>query len=455
MAENPNKANLIAKILFIAGGIILFIVLVIFVFRVVPKAISGLSNLGSGVRGIFSSEEIKITTESDMVEVQTPTAVSFEYTPEKEGQYYVSYACADGLFFDIQSKDGPKRIVCDVPLKLGSSINSISLVPIFTESNTFVDSKISISYKDTTGKTLASGTKLITIAEDVNMDVADKTENPYTNNGTLAGSNVTTKPLEAVKPPVVSQPTTTYTTPVAVRSTKDLTITYISPIDSKSAFVMYVYNYGNTATGPWEFSYTDAENPSRTSLSPIQASLGGGQGLAITVGFDGQDNARQTINVMLDPSNRIVESNKTNNSKSVIISGNTNSKNNSGNSNNDADLIITSMEVGRISGSRFVKDDEIDEDDTAAVRFVVKNEGGESTGSWRFEIDNLPYDRNDTYKSKSYSSLRPGQSIEIVADFEGVDEGRYTLRIKVDSDDDVDEERENNNTKTETLEVSR
>ena len=232
---------------------------------------------------------------------------------------------------------------------------------------------------------------------------------------------------------------------------------YLGAIDSQSTFVIHVYNYGNTATGPWEFSYTDAENPSRTVLSPLQGSLGAGQGLAVTVRFDGQDNSKQTVAITLDPSNKISETSESNNTGSVVITGDSSDSNNSDNSydsKDDADLIITSMEVGRISGNRFSEDDEIDEDDTAAVRFVVKNQGGESTGSWRFEIDNLPYDNDDMYRSKSYSSLKPGQSIEVVADFDQIDRGRYSIKVEVDSDDDVDEEKENNNTKSKTLEVN-
>ncbi len=449
MADNSTKANLIAKILFIAGGILLFIVLVIFIFKMIPVAISGLSNMGSGLKGLVSKDEIKISTETDVVEVKTPVTLSFEYDSTNPGQYFISYECVDGFFFDIQSKDGPKRIVCETPFKLGSNIRAISLIPIFTDSNTFADSNITISYKDEAGNTLATGEKIITVQGDKTSTTANE-ENPFESNGSLAGSNVTTKPIPASTPAPAYTPTTSYVTP-----TKDLTVTYISSTDSRSSFVMYVYNYGNTSTGPWEFSYTDAENPSRTILSPIQASLARGQGLAITVQFDGQDNSRQTIEVSLDPLNKIKESNESNNKTSVVIVASSNSNDDDYDSNDDADLIITSMEVGRISGNRFVEDDEIDEDDTAAVRFVVKNQGGESTGSWRFEIDNLPYDNDDSYRSKSYSSLRPGQSLEVIADFDGIDEGRYSIKVEVDSEDDVDEEKENNNTESETLEVNR
>jgi hypothetical protein len=458
MADNPTKANLIAKILFIAGGIILFIVLVLFIFRIVPVAVSNLSNftsnIFSGINRGNTDEEIQVTTDNDTVDVQNPVLVSFVYEPgDVVGQYHVSYSCVDGLFFDIQSKDGPKRIICDTPLRLGSNINAISLTPLFTKQIGFVDSTLTISYRDAQSNILASGTKTITIKED--EATATPEENPYEVNGTLSGSTVTTTEVTPVK----TTPTTTYTNPTTgtyTQPTKDLVITYIAPSVYDSSFVMYVYNHGNTPTGPWEFTYTDAENPSQLLLSPVQASLGKGQGLAVTVRFDGQNNSRQTIFVVVDPYNRIAETNESNNSASVVITGDPSGSNGGGsyNPNDDADLVITSMEVGRLSGSRFIEDDEVDEGDSAAVRFVVKNKGGESTGSWRFEIDNLPFDEDDTYRSKSYSSLRPGESIEIIVEFNNVDEGRYSIRVEVDSDDDVDEEDESNNTKSRTLEVN-
>ncbi len=455
MSDNSTKANLIAKILFIAGGIILFIVLVIFIFRMVPIAISNIANIGStvttSIKKTFSGDEIKISTESDVIDIKNPFIVSFEYTPvESTGQYYISYNCIDGLFFDIQSKDGPKRIICNTPLKLGSKISSISLAPVFTKTNNFADSIINITYKDTDGNTVASGSKTITIKSGESSEENISEENPYEASGAFSGSELITQPIEDKTITNTTKPST-YT-----KSTKDLVLTKISPTNADSSFVINVYNYGNTSTGPWEFSYTDAENPSRTILSPIQASLKSGQGLAITVRFDGQDNSKETINVVVDPNNKISETSESNNSGSTTITGDSSNYNNDNdyNSNDDADLVITDIEVGKLSRNNFIQDSEINDDDTAAIRFIVKNQGGESTGSWKFEINNLPYDYNETYESKSYSSLKPGQSIEILADFDGIDEGRYSIEVEVDSDDDVDEEKENNNTESETLEVS-
>ncbi len=449
MAENSNKANIIAKTLFIAGGIILFIVLVIFIFRLVPAAIS---NIGSGFSNVFSKNAISITTDSTTVESEKPFILSFEYKGKKEGQFYVSYECADNLMFDIQSQDGPKRIICDRPLRLGNDVTSISLVPLFAVENTSTKNEVIISYKDANEKNIAQSSINLKIQSKgaITTEEVTKKENPYNVNGSLAGSTVTSSTIpQSTQTPII--PKTSYT-----GSTKDLRVTYISVTDSPSTFVMHVYNYGNTPTGPWDFAYTDAEEPSRTVLSSAQGSLAGGQGIAVTVRFDGQKNSTQTISVSLDPLNKINESNESNNSSSVVIQGkSSNSSNGSYNSNDDADLVITSMQVGRISGNRFVEDDEIDSDDTAAVRFVVKNEGGESTGSWRFEIDNLPYNNQDSYRSSSQRSIQPGQSLELIIDLDNIDDGRYSIRVEVDSDDDVDEERENNNTKSETLEVNR
>ncbi len=104
-------------------------------------------------------------------------------------------------------------------------------------------------------------------------------------------------------------------------------------------------------------------------------------------------------------------------------------------------------------GSRFVEDDEIDEDDDAAVRFVVVNRGGETTDEWRFEITNTPYDSDDDYRSSRQDELRPGESIEIIVEFENPDEGRYNIEVEVDSEDDTDEENERNNDEKERLKV--
>lgn len=467
MSDSPTKANTIAKALFIVGGAILFILLLIFILRLVPVAISNISNIGtslkSSITGVFGTDEqIKLTTNTDTLSSGSPLIINFEYKPEQDGQYFVSYTCSEGLFYDIQSLNGAKRIICNSPFKLGSNISAISIVPVVTKANIFIDSTLTIEYKDLQGNPIAKGTKLVTIKNEGN-EVSNATstqDNPFDiHTSSTSTPSVTSKPVTnkpANTKPQTSKPSQTHTT--YVTPTRDLTLTQIFPLEDKSTFIFYVYNYGNTAIPTWNFSYTDAQNPSQTILSAPQSALGAGQGLALIVKFDGQQNSNQTVFVTLDPYNQIPETSVSNNSASVVISGdrtNSNSGNDSYNSGDRADLTIDEFLIGRKSGSRIDERNEIDTDDTAVISFVVKNKGGEATGSWRFELTDLPYDNDDSYESKSYTSLKPGESIEVVLEFEGVDYGNYNIELKIDSTNDVREESERNNSDSRSLRVRR
>lgn len=456
MADTTNKTNRIARTLFIIGGVILFIVLVIFIIRLVPMIVSGVAHVGSSFGNSSKNEEtIIVTTDKEVIENEESTLVSFEYTPETEGQYFVSYSCIDGLFFDIQSSNGPQRIICDTPFRLGSNINAISLIPVLTQPNSFIDSTLKIEYKDARNNSLAHGTKLVTInstaTASTNTTTEPTTTNQFDANNTLAVSTVTSSPA-----PTTTTNTQTPSTPtVSVQPNRDFALTQIFPLANQSAFTFYTYNYGNTATGPWTFTYTDAENPSQTLLSPVQASLAPGQGLAVTVRFDYQVNSSQTIVVMVNPTNQIPETNRTNNTGTVTIAGPT-SSNTGGwyNSDDRADLTISSMEVGRVSNGRFVATSSIYDSDRGAIRFTVFNQGGTRTGTWRFEVDDLPYNSSQrTYSSPSQSSLAPGEYRDVLVEFDGIITGRFNPEVFVDSRNDVREEQENNNKESRRLTV--
>lgn len=456
MAETTQKRNFIARTLFIIGGLILFIVLVVFIFKLIPILVSGLgSTFGFKPQ---TKESIIVTTDTEIIKNQTPVVVSFAYEPTQMGQYFVTYSCADGLFFDIQSSDGPRRIICNTPFKLGTNINSIALMPVLTKANSFVDSTLKIEYKDVQNNLVDTGTKTITItSEGSSMTNATSTpNNPFDLNAPLAGSTVTNTALPAQ---TTTQAPTQSQTPRPVASpTRDITVTAIYPLANQSTFVMNVYNYGNTATGPWTFTYTDAENPSRTILAPMQGSLGAGQGMAITVRFDGQVNASQIITVMLDPYNQIAETNNANNTATVTITGRTSGYNpnptDPHNPNERADFVITSIEVGEMRNGRFVQNSTLDRQDRGVVRFTVQNRGGQSTNSWRYEVRDLPLTSGDrTYRSPTQASLRAGEYRELYVEFDGLREGRYNIEVIVDSDNDTREEREGNNRESRRLDV--
>jgi hypothetical protein len=374
MAEKSSILGTITKIIFIGGAIVLFALLAILIIRWVPKALNGVANIGSSFSStIRGGETIDVNINQQEINSGESFVISFDHSPTVPGEYYLTYSCEDSLIFDIQSTNGLKRILCNAPFKLGQNIEIISLVPTLGKKNVFVDSNIKINYKDfENNDEVAYGESMITIK---NTDGSNTASNPFDAN--FAGSTVTSAPVD--------DSTTTQTPKIGGNTVApdyygnaDLTITNIARTQGDSALSFTVYNYGTKPTGNWYFSYTDAENPSRTLTSPIQPSLNPGQGLLTQIRFDSQRYDNQVVTIYLDSTNSVYESNESNNRSSVTIDGRNSSYRYNYDDDDDADLVIEDLEVGRMSGSRFTEDDEIDEDDDAAVRFTVRNRGGES-----------------------------------------------------------------------------
>ena len=92
MADNSTKANNVAKILFIVGGILLFVILAIFIVRLVPVAISNISNfasnIGTNIRSAISDEDIV------SLEIPTGKPIVYELADDLsvERRYYLGEA---------------------------------------------------------------------------------------------------------------------------------------------------------------------------------------------------------------------------------------------------------------------------------------------------------------------------------------------------------------------------
>jgi hypothetical protein len=462
MSENTSLIGKITKYLVIGGAILLFIFLAFLIIRWIPSAVSGIANIGSSFTDRGSGDEIDVSLNRSEVLGDESFVVSWKYNPTEVGDYFIRYSCEDSLLFDIRSQNGDKRVICNTDFKLGDNLNSISLIPRFGKTNSLVDSDIEISYKTIDGGEVSSGKKIVTVQ---NTSVTDNKDNEFNaSTGNFAGSRVESTPVDSTGSqedrndslPTGRQETQNTISTRVASSPADLQISNITNLgNSRLSFV--VRNVGGRSSGNWFFSYTDAKNSSRILTSPLQISMRPGQGVLLTVRFDSQDSSSQLVNIKIDSTNAISESNESNNSASVFMTGQTNGNrsSNSGNfdRNDDADFVIDRLEVGRLSGSRFIENNKIDKNDDAAVRFVVRNRGGETTNDWRFEIRNLPYNRNKTFESKRQNKLRPGEEREFVVEFENPDEGRYSIRVEVDSDDDTDEENERNNDESERLEV--
>lgn len=456
--SNTTTKSILGKILFVVGIIIVLIVLAFLIISFVPRIFGGLANIGTSIENVFKKDEISVTTSDVSLNNGDRFVINWESNINKTGLYNISHSCVDNVTVDIETTVGVRRMICGDTFTLGPNAGSVTLVANLKKENAFSDIPVTISFVDENSKTLASGTVVVTIQNgDPNagtgisaqpVEQEDETDNntSNTNTGSTRTSTTNTQPRTVVYTPTVTGPA-------------DLAISNIAAFGNNQ-IVFTVTNKGGRASGNWTFNYSTPTEPKQTISSPLQISLGPNQSILYTVTFNAKSAGNQSVVVQIDPNNLISELSETNNVGTVTISGNafgggSNNNNGSYDPRDDADFIIQNLEVGRISGNRFIEDDNAEDGDDIAIRFIVKNQGGDETEDWRFEIEGLPYDDDDNFRSREYDSLRPGQSIEIIVEFENIDEGDYEIEVVVDSEDDTDEESESNNDDSVDLEVDR
>lgn len=458
MSDTTTK-SFIGKILFVLGIIVILIILASLIIRFVPKIFGGLANIGSSIGSILSKEEINVTSSDISLTNGERFVVSWSSNIKKTGLYNISHTCVDGVTIDIETLNGTRRLICGDYFTLGQSEGSVTLIASLKKENAFQDIPVSISFIQGE-KVLASNNVVVTIQ----------------NGDPNSGTGISASPVEqientpattpAVKP--TTQTTKTYQTTTYKPKTVVYTQTATGPADltvsnmaliGNNKVVFSVSNKGGRTTGNWTFNYNTPTDPKQTLASPLQPSIAPGQTILYTLTFNAKSAGKQTVVVQLDPNNQVSESSETNNVSSISLTGSAfgegsnTGTDTSHNSEDDADFKISNLEVGRISGNKFVEDDSAEEGDDVAVRFIVKNIGGENTDDWKFEIKNLPYNNEGSYKSKEYNKLRPGESIEVIVRLDNVDEGDYEIEVLVDSEDDTDEESESNNDDSVDLEV--
>jgi hypothetical protein len=423
MAEDkPSLARtLVGKILFIVGVLILLGFLAWAVLKIVPKVVSSIAGVGGAVSGVFSSSEVSATVAPQTVETGEDAQLEWSYAGKEPGSFSLSYDCEDGLTLSMQNGGSTKTLICETEYSLGTKDGDAILTPKLSEDEALVDIDLRVVFENADGKRLGEDRALLTVtAGGEDQGEAEEGEEAATE-GTVE----------------TSKPTPTTGTPVYTSGPADLAVIDYA-IDSNDRLQFVVLNQGGRSTGQWYFTYTTPTTPRETFSSPAMASLNPGDSLRVNVRFGEVESGSHTVEVMVDPYGHVAETTEANNRFTVSVRG---SGSSNGGGNDDANLEIDELESGRLDGRTFREDDEIDENDEAAVRFVIENTGDEDTGSWRYEVT-LP---GDDYRSGRQDSLEPGESQEIILGFDELDEGTYTIKVEVDSDDDVDEEEEGDN----------
>lgn len=434
MAENTKKQNIFLKILFIVGILILLIILAWGVIRFIPFLFNGFASVGQLLNSPFKSNQIALSVNQS--EISSGQTVAVFWTNDKSeannGYYSIKHSCVDNAEVLIKTEDGNKKLLCNIPYNLENS-KSAELEIKNNKVNSLIDLPITITYNNSNNAPQKSGEIIITVvnenenSENAKDNAVIESEEINTENKSQSSNNAYT-------------PSYTYSS----TGKSDLVIRNAVAL-SDITIRFDIANTGARSTEAWYFEYKTPDG--EKTISPIQPYLNPGQAIRYTLRFDECVDSGNVI-VKVDPINVVSESNESNNTASIKIEGgdcSDYSDNVDYDKNDDANLEIIEIDSGYLSGKTFKEASSIDDNDEAAIRFVVGNTGGKSTGSWRFEVTELPYDNNDTYRSNRQSSLKPGETIEIIVGFDNPDKGTYDIKVEVDSNNDVDEENERDN----------
>jgi hypothetical protein len=363
-----------------------------------------------------------------------------------------------------------KRAQCEKNIDVSFAENDIDV----EIENSKIDSVAEVAFKiaaiesgeeKRSGKTVVAATNGSPSVFDDSSDTTNTTDTSDSDDepATSGSSNVTTKPSTGSTGGTTVKPTAGKANLYisrAVSGTWREGVVFVSnriEEDEIGGVEFTVINDGGTATGPWTFTYTEPTARGDVRSAGTQPSIPAGGSLTYTIKFPSYAEGMKSTTITLDTSNSVAERNEYDNSRTEILlfdatSNDQGTGSGSFNKNDDANLTVEILGTGRLDGRRFVETDNVDSNDELAVRFKIKNDGGESTGAWRFTVE-LTGDDDQDYESARQPSLAPGQSAEYTLAFDGIDRDAETVTFKVtaDSDDDVDEEDERDNEETERV----
>lgn len=452
----------IGKIILVIVIIVAFLLLAFAIVKYVPKAFSNLAGVGTSL----SDGPVEVMASNTTLNSGDSFNVSWTNELKDAGTYSISYGCVDDFSLLLNTANGLQKLVCDAPFNLGPETREVGLVAELAKENSFIDTPVKIAFvKEGETTPEAIGEVVVTVRntdEDVLGDTTEEKEvepsKESTSTPTYSSNTQTVRYAEG-----------------STGSLADLTLSNITPISGTRSAQFTVYNIGGRSTGTWYFNYTTPDPLTQVYTSPAQPSIPAGRAMRVTITYNISSFTNENIVVTLDPQNLVPENNETNNTGRTGAGGGvtggsvlgastytaptptyTPTYNTYGSvriSEDGPDLDILDMEVGRIEGGRRIEDKDVREGDDVYIVFEVANRGDEDTGSWRYTIDNTPYDRNDDYRSPYQSSIYPGEVRDVYLEFYNVDEGTYRIEATVDSSRDVREDDERNNEDSVTLRV--
>ncbi len=493
--EDPNQGdnlkNVSRKIIIVVGAIILIIIGVWGVVKLVPLAISSITN-GS----LFKpSEKIVLTTNPHDIQSGQPFTLSWEHVAKPVGQgiYAFSYPCKDNFNFKISSDPKAPVLPCATTVRLNAT-SSLPLVALSTKERS-LDIPVSIQY-------LPADVKLPTVQGDTTITVTNP-QIPDTSDttGDIATSTSTTDTVTPDVNPIATSTKTTYSsgskstkrygkadlaiylmsTGILDKSTGQFIATKVISSTDRPAVKFKVINEGGSPSGVWDFSTILPTTDHKIFTSPAEISLKTGELIEFTLGFDNPAlTGQNSVLISVDEGNQVSESRKDNNILQVSMGGGTmsatpvnytntysnnynytntiNTVNNGGyttNSSTGVDLAVRVLATGtidRYSGQFNPSPSVIVVGQKVGVQLEVTNIGTTPSGQW---VYNASFPSTSPYHSPAQYSLNPGQRVVILVSYDASSGGQNVVTVNVIPSSSTFESRTDNNVANAYIPVSR
>jgi hypothetical protein len=497
--ENPEKKDSEPQkkegSLFVKGLLALVIVGaivglgILLPIKIVPNASSFLASVfhPKAAQTSTTTDESSTSTETvtfsaDKMSIKSEDSVKIDWNGpvRNDGQYVMRYSCAPGVNIVMLAADGTKpAIPCDTDFRFVSLDNTLSLA-IQSRFQSLTEVPVSFAFVDNSGAVTKFGDVRVTVINNF-PENASASSTPSTgssnsgaavvntdNSGNTSSNTSSSNTSGSTGTTNLNQGSTGNTTVVAGKPDLVTHILAVGILDKTTgAFIpttsfsandriavqFQVANVGTGASGSWRFNALLPTVDNKIYQSAWETPLNPGGSIVFTLAFDGvKQGGNPAMLIDADPDNAVAETNESNNTATAqFLNVNGGGSNGTG----KADLSVSLIDTGRMSGNTFVEDSSINTGDRAAVQFKVTNIGGEESGSWRFEADVSREDDDDfTYNSGSQTSLLPGQSTVVTVAFDDLEAGRHSVDITVDPSNNLDESSRSNNDLSATLRIN-
>ncbi|MDQ3076787.1 MAG: hypothetical protein M3Q63_01905 [bacterium] len=452
--KERKQTNTALKIIVLIGLIALLIVGILLPIKLVPNAVTSIKN---GFTSLFGTDS-KVTLLTDKKEIQSgePFTLTWNGRLQKDGSYVLTYSCTPGVEVQTSVNIPNQKVPCDTPYYFSPRDNSITIV-IISENDQSATVPVNLGF-------LANNSNETEVVGDttfaINNASIPTTPTPVaTSTPRVPEPTIPATSTPATSTPRVPEPTTptpskpTPTTPsqpqapaIADLAVSILTVTY--PTQDQVTVKFNVSNVGTKSSGTWNLKATmpSKSNPVYTALN--QKSLNPQDGIIYTLTFDRNAySTNNTVTITADYDNRVTESNNSNNTLSMQISGTTVQS-------GKADLTIKTLRTGVLSSSgKFIETDSVGYADKTAVQIEVVNNGSVATGVWKFTADLPTSGSYSFYTSPTQKSLAPGAKAILTLGYDLQEDYGNKIIIDIDSNDDVNELNESNNEKSVTLDI--